>query len=254
MIHPLAVNAKHNSERLEIVDLAKKYKHLWAVKSISLTLRTGEIVGLLGPNGSGKTTTFHTIVGLLKANRGHIKLNGSDISKLPVHKRAQLGIGYLPQAASVFRKLTVEENIKAAIEIQPRLASKQKTDKIEKLIDELKLQGVRKQLAISLSGGERRRVEIARLLAIEPSFMLLDEPFAGIDPIAIGEVQKLTLQFKEQGIGLLITDHNVRETLKICDRAYIIYGGEVLCHGSPDEILKNKAARNIYLGSGFSTS
>lgn len=248
----MQTTTKH--KRLEIVDLAKKYRHLQAVKSISLTLNTGEIVGLLGPNGSGKTTTFHIIVGLLKANRGYIKLNGADISKLPVHKRAQQGIGYLPQAASVFRKLSVEDNIRAAVEIQSHINRKQKINKMERLIDELKLQGVRKQLAISLSGGERRRVEIARLLAIEPSFMLLDEPFAGIDPISISEVQKLTLQFKEQGIGLLITDHNVRETLKICDRAYIIYCGEVLCQGTPDEILQNKTVQNIYLGSSFNNA
>lgn len=241
----------NKNDRLEIIDLAKRYKQLRAVKSVSMELNSREIVGLLGPNGSGKTTTFHIIVGLLKADRGHIKLNGVDISKLPVHKRAQLGIGYLPQAASVFRKLTVEENIMAAIEIESRLDSRQKIDRMERLINELQLHGIRKQLAISLSGGERRRVEIARLLAIEPTFMLLDEPFAGIDPISISEVQKLTLQLKEQGIGLLITDHNVRETLKICDRAYIIHSGEVLSRGLPDEILKNKTVRDIYLGSDF---
>ena len=245
------MRSDNKNNRLEIIDLAKKYKHLQAVKSVSLELNSREIVGLLGPNGSGKTTTFHIVVGLLKADRGYIKLNGLDISNLPVHKRAQRGIGYLPQAASVFRKLTVEENIMAAIEIQPHLDDRQKTDRVEKLIDELQLQTVRKQLAISLSGGERRRVEIARLLAIKPTFMLLDEPFAGIDPISIGEVQKLTLQFKEQGIGLLITDHNVRETLKICDRAYIIHSGEVLSQGLPDEILQNKTVQDIYLGSDF---
>ena len=248
------MNLTDKNHRLEVIDLAKKYKQLNAVKSISLTLNTGEIVGLLGPNGSGKTTTFHIIVGLLKAARGQIKLNGVDISKLPVHQRAQRGIGYLPQAASVFRKLTVEENITAAIEIQPRLDQRQKIDKVEQLIDELQLQGVRKQLAISLSGGERRRVEIARLLAIEPTFMLLDEPFAGIDPIAISEVQKLTLRLKKKGIGLLITDHNVRETLKICDRAYIIHCGEVLSQGSPNQLLQNKTVQDIYLGSNFSTA
>ncbi len=241
----------NDKDRLELINLAKKYKQLRAVKSVSLELRSQEIVGLLGPNGSGKTTTFHIIVGLLKADRGHIKLNGSDISGLPVHKRAQLGIGYLPQAASVFRKLSVEENIMAAIEIQPHLSHREKVNRVERLINELQLHTVRKQAAISLSGGERRRVEIARLLAIEPTLMLLDEPFAGIDPISISEVQKLTLRFKEQGIGLLITDHNVRETLKICDRAYIIHSGEVLTQGTPDDILKNKTVRDIYLGSDF---
>ena len=243
----------HRSEnaRLQVIDLAKKYKQLRAVKSVSIELNTREIVGLLGPNGSGKTTTFHIVVGLLKADRGQIKLNGEDISKLPVHKRAERGIGYLPQAASVFRKLSVEQNIMAAVEIQPRLDRRQKADRVQRLIDELQLNSVRKQKAISLSGGERRRVEIARLLAIEPTFMLLDEPFAGIDPISISEVQKLTLQFKEQGIGLLITDHNVRETLKICDRAYIIHSGEILTQGTPEEILQNQAARDIYLGSDF---
>ena len=245
------MNPASKNDRLEIIDLAKRYKQLRAVKSVSLELNVGEIVGLLGPNGSGKTTTFHIIAGLLKADRGQIKLNGSDISKLPVHKRAELGIGYLPQAESVFRKLTVEQNIMASVEIQPRLDRRQKTDRVERLIDELQLNAVRKQPAISLSGGERRRVEIARLLAIEPTLMLLDEPFAGIDPISISEVQKLTLQFKEQGIGLLITDHNVRETLKICDRAYIIHSGEVLTQGSPEKILQNKAVRDIYLGSDF---
>ncbi len=241
----------NDKDRLELINLAKKYKHLQAVKSVSLELCTREIVGLLGPNGSGKTTTFHIIVGLLKADRGHIKLNGYEISELPVHQRARLGIGYLPQAASVFRKLSVEENIMAAIEIQPYLSDREKAHRVEKLIDELQLHGVRKQAAISLSGGERRRVEIARLLAIEPTFMLLDEPFAGIDPISISEVQKLTLRFKAQGIGLLITDHNVRETLKICDRAYIIHSGEVLTQGVPDDILRNKTVRDIYLGSDF---
>ena len=245
------MNLANDADRLELINLAKKYKHLQAVKSVSLELRTREIVGLLGPNGSGKTTTFHIIVGLLKADNGHIKLNGYEISELPVHRRARLGIGYLPQAASVFRKLTVEENIMAAIEIQPHLSDREKAHRVEKLIDELQLHGVRKQAAISLSGGERRRVEIARLLAIEPTFMLLDEPFAGIDPISISEVQKLTLRFKAQGIGLLITDHNVRETLKICDRAYIIHSGEVLTQGVPDDILQNKTVRDIYLGSDF---
>ncbi len=245
------MNLANDADRLELINLAKKYKHLQAVKSVSLELRTREIVGLLGPNGSGKTTTFHIIVGLLKADNGHIKLNGYEISELPVHRRARLGIGYLPQAASVFRKLTVEENIMAAIEIQPHLSDREKAHRVEKLIDELQLHGVRKQAAISLSGGERRRVEIARLLAIEPTFMLLDEPFAGIDPISISEVQKLTLRFKAQGIGLLITDHNVRETLKICDRAYIIHSGEVLTQGVPEDILRNKTVRDIYLGSDF---
>ena len=241
----------NDNDRLELINLAKRYRHLHAVKSVSLELNSREIVGLLGPNGSGKTTTFHVIVGLLKADSGCIKLNGSDISKLPVHKRAQLGIGYLPQAASVFRKLNVEENIIAAIEMQPHLSHHEKTNRVEELIDELQLHAVRKQTAISLSGGERRRVEIARLLAIKPTFMLLDEPFAGIDPISISEVQKLTLRFKEQGIGLLITDHNVRETLKICDRAYIIHSGEVLTQGVPSDTLKNKTVRDIYLGSDF---
>ena len=242
------------NQRLEVIELAKKYQQINAVRSVSLALNSGEIVGLLGPNGSGKTTTFHIIVGLLKADRGRIKLNGSDISKLPVHRRAQLGIGYLPQAASVFRKLSVEENIIAALESQPRLNRQQRMRRMERLIDELQLGAVRKQLAISLSGGERRRVEIARLLAIEPTFMLLDEPFAGIDPISISEVQKLTLQFKEQGIGLLITDHNVRETLKICDRAYIVHSGSVISQGLPDEILQDEAVRDTYLGSDFDAS
>ena len=245
------MNPDNENNCLETIGLAKRYKQLHALKSVSLKLNTSEIVGLLGPNGSGKTTTFHLIVGLLKADRGEIKLNGADISKLPVHQRAQQGIGYLPQTASVFRKLSVEQNIMAAIEIQPHLDKRQKTNRVEKLIEELQLQAVRKQLSISLSGGERRRVEIARLLAIEPTFMLLDEPFAGIDPISISEVQKLTMQFKQRGIGLLITDHNVRETLKICDRAYIIHSGEVLTEGSPAEILQNKAAQDIYLGSDF---
>lgn len=245
------MNPTNRNDRLEVIDLAKKYKQLRAVKSVSLELNTHEIVGLLGPNGSGKTTTFHIIVGLLKADRGRITLNGLDISELPVHERAQLGIGYLPQAASVFRKLSVEQNIMAAVEIQPWLNQQQKADTVGKLIAELQLSAVRKQLAISLSGGERRRVEIARLLAIEPTFMLLDEPFAGIDPISISEVQKLTLRFKEQGIGLLITDHNVRETLKICDRAYIIHSGEVLTQGLPDDILRNKIVQDIYLGANF---
>lgn len=246
------MNTVANNHCLEAFNLAKSYKKLRAVKSISLKLNTNEIVGLLGPNGSGKTTTFHMIVGLLKPNSGSVILNGDDISHQPVHKRAQSGIGYLPQTASVFRKMTVEENIYTAIEAQSQITQQDKKQKMEELLAELQLHAVRHQLAISLSGGERRRVEIARLLAIEPTFMLLDEPFAGIDPISITELQKLTLQFKSRGIGLLITDHNVRETLKICDRAYIINAGEVLTQGPPAEIIANETVKAIYLGTDFS--
>lgn len=240
-----------NRHCLEAFNLAKCYKKLRALKSISLNLKTSEIVGLLGPNGSGKTTTFHIIVGLLKPDSGRVILNGDDISKKPVHERARRGIGYLPQTASVFRKMTVEENILTALEAQSQITNQEKKQKTGMLLEELQLHPVRHQLAISLSGGERRRVEIARLLAIEPTFMLLDEPFAGVDPISINELQKLTLQFKARGIGLLITDHNVRETLKICDRAYIVNDGEVLSQGSTEAIVQNETVQKIYLGSDF---
>ena len=221
------------------------------MRAASLRLQGGEIVGLLGPNGAGKTTTFHMIVGLVRADGGRCELNGSDVSALSMHERAIRGIGYLPQEASVFRKMSVEDNVRAALETCPAMTPEVMRAKLEKLLDELQLQEVRHRHGAALSGGESQRTEIARLLATAPAFMLLDEPFTGIDPISIAEVQKLMLHLKAKGIGLLITDHNVRETLKICDRGYIFYHGEIIAQGTPREILAHETVRKVYLGSQF---
>ncbi|MDD9805985.1 MAG: LPS export ABC transporter ATP-binding protein [Gammaproteobacteria bacterium] len=236
---------------LEATGLSKRYGAHQAVESVSLRLAGSEIVGLLGPNGAGKTTTFHMIVGLIRADSGRTELNGADISSLPMHERAARGIGYLPQESSVFRRMSVEDNIRAALETCPAMTPDVMQHRLEQLLDELQLHGVRRQPGISLSGGECHRVEIARLLATGPAFMLLDEPFAGIDPISVAEVQKLMLQLKRRGIGLLVTDHNVRETLKICDRGYIFNRGRIIARGTPEEILADETVREVYLGSDF---
>jgi lipopolysaccharide export system ATP-binding protein len=231
--------------------LSKQYKGRRVVKDVSLEIKTGDVVGLLGPNGAGKTTCFYMIVGLVPMDSGKITLDDVSISQLPMHKRARLGLGYLPQEPSVFRKLTVEENILAILETRNEMSASQRAERLEELLHDLRITDRRQTLGISLSGGERRRVEIARALASEPRFMLLDEPFAGVDPISVLEIQQLIKHLQQLGIGVLITDHNVRETLKICGHAYILSEGRVLTAGTPEDILYNKNVREVYLGEDF---
>lgn len=238
--------------KLETVDIAKRYRQREVVKSLSLTIKSGQVVGLLGPNGAGKTTAFYMIVGLIRCDRGSIELDGQDITHLPIHKRARLGLGYLPQEASVFRKLTVAENILAILQTRSELARNDRQLMLEELLEELHISHVRDNLGISLSGGERRRVEIARALAAQPSFVLLDEPFAGVDPISVLDIQRIIRHLSERNIGVLITDHNVRETLGICERAYILNEGQLMVAGTPNEILSDKQVREVYLGDSFS--
>ena len=236
---------------LEVKDLRKSFKKRTVVNGVSLNISKGEIVGLLGPNGAGKSTSFYMIVGLLKPEKGSIVLDGEDITKLPMYKRCKAGIGYLPQEASVFRKMTVYDNVMAALEFTYD-DNKVRKERAEVLIDEFHLNHVAKSYGYALSGGERRRVEIARCLAAEPDFILLDEPFAGIDPISVADIQEMVYSLKDRDIGVLITDHNVRDTLKITDRGYIITEGRVLTQGSPNDILSNKDVIDKYLGKGFS--
>ncbi len=237
--------------RLSVKELAKRYRSREVVKNVSLEVTSGEVVGLLGPNGAGKTTCFYMIVGLVPSDKGSIFLDEQDITKYPLHARAQMGIGYLPQEASVFRKLNVEDNIFAILETRKDLNSKQRQTKLEELLEELHITHVRKTMGMSLSGGERRRVEIARALATEPYFILLDEPFAGVDPISVIDIQRIINQLTKKGIGILITDHNVRETLGVCQHAYIMNSGEVLAKGTPQEILENQDVKKVYLGEDF---
>ena len=236
---------------LTAAGLAKSYKSRQVVHDFGLSLRPGEVVGLLGPNGAGKTTCFYMIVGLVATDTGQILLDGNDITALPMHERARRGLGYLPQEASVFRKLSVADNIRAVLELRPELDEAARDRELSSLLEELQVTHVAGQPGASLSGGERRRVEIARALAAAPRFMLLDEPFAGVDPISVGEIQRIVRHLKARGIGVLITDHNVRETLGICDRAYILNAGRVLAQGSPDEVLANADVRRVYLGDSF---
>ena len=238
--------------RLNATDLHKQYRNKVAVESVSLGVESGEIVGLLGPNGAGKTTTFYMIVGLLKADSGEIDLDGKVLTNAPMHIRARAGIGYLPQEASVFRKLSTEDNIMAILELRSDLSGSQRREHLEQLLDEFHLQGVRKSMGERLSGGERRRLEIARALATEPGFMLLDEPFAGVDPISVQDIKNEIRDLANRKIGVLITDHNVRDTLDICDRAYIVSAGQVTAAGKPSDILKNEQVRSVYLGDSFS--
>ncbi|MBU0574102.1 MAG: LPS export ABC transporter ATP-binding protein [Candidatus Margulisiibacteriota bacterium] len=231
--------------------LEKSYKDNKVVKGISLEVNQGEVVGVLGPNGAGKTTTFYMVVGLVKPDAGSVYLGDKNITYLPMHKRSGLGIGYLPQEPSIFRKLTVEENILVLWEMMPQIKRHDYQDKLKKLLDELGVYGLRKQKAYTLSGGEQRRVEIARALATNPSFLLLDEPFTGIDPKTVADLQGIVRYLKEKGIGVLITDHNVRETLSITDRAYIVHKGEILISGKSQEIANNEDARKFYLGEEF---
>ncbi|UTC88510.1 LPS export ABC transporter ATP-binding protein [Treponema denticola] len=236
---------------LKVEGLNKFFRKKHAVKDVGFSMYQGEIVGLLGPNGAGKTTTFYMIVGFYKPNSGNIYLDGNRITNLPMYKRAHAGISYLPQEASVFRKLTVEQNIYAILETRKDLSKEQKMERLGFLLEEFGIKANRKQQAYTLSGGERRRTEIARALAIEPKFLLLDEPFAGIDPIAVHDIKSIVRILADQGIGILITDHNVRDTLEITDRAYIIGSGEIVEQGSRDEILNSEIARKIYLGEEF---
>jgi lipopolysaccharide export system ATP-binding protein len=236
---------------LRALNLAKSYKSRQVLRDLSLQIASGEVVGLLGPNGAGKTTAFYMIVGLTRCERGAIMLDGRDISRLPMHRRAQLGLGYLPQEPSVFRKLSVEDNIMAILETRPRLNSAARAARLEELLEELHIGHVRESLGMSLSGGERRRVEIARALAADPRFILLDEPFAGVDPLSVGDIQRIIKHLSSKGIGVLITDHNVRVTLGVCERAYIVSQGTVIASGSADQILANAQVREVYLGQDF---
>ena len=249
------MSTSSTTSTLSVRGLQKSYGARLVVRDVSLDVASGEVVGLLGPNGAGKTTSFYMIVGLVPLDAGEIMLDGVGISHLPIHRRATLGLSYLPQEASVFRKLSVEDNIRAVLELQ-RVDGKAMTRaaidaRLETLLTELQIEQLRDNQALSLSGGERRRVEIARALATNPRFVLLDEPFAGVDPIAVIEIQRIVRFLKERGIGVLITDHNVRETLGICDRAYIINQGAVLASGRPDDIIANESVRRVYLGEHF---
>jgi len=242
---------KNNTlKTLKAIGLYKSYKNNSVVKGISFEVKPGEVVGLLGPNGAGKTTSFYMVVGLISPDQGSILLNNEDITKLPMYQRAQKGIAYLPQEASVFRKMTVEENILTVLETLS-LSEQEKSSNLQRLLDDFNINSIAKQKAFTLSGGERRRVEIARALALTPSFLLLDEPFAGIDPIAIADIQQMIEKLKKKGIGILVTDHNVRETLAICNLGYLLNDGKILEEGSPDELANSKIAKDSYLGEKF---
>lgn len=236
---------------LKAEHLNKKFKLREVVKDVSLHISTGEIVGLLGPNGAGKTTSFYMIVGLLPADGGNIYIDNHEITRQPVHARAEFGISYLPQEASIFRKLSVADNILAILELRKDLNKTERLNKLEHLLEEFRITHIRDTLGMSLSGGERRRTEIARTLAMDPKFILLDEPFAGIDPISVLDVKRIITHLRSRGIGILITDHNVRETLNICERAYIVSDGRIICEGTPDVVLANEEVRNVYLGDEF---
>ncbi len=239
------------ARRLRADDLHKAYKKRRILTGVSLHVDAGDIVGLLGPNGAGKTTCFYIVVGLVKPDSGRILIDDVDITSRPIHARARLGVGYLPQEASVFRQLTVEQNILAILELRKELSTDERRARLEALLEELQVTHIRDSLGISLSGGERRRVEIARALAADPAFILLDEPFAGVDPISIIEIQRIVSHLKARGIGVLITDHNVRETLGICDRAYILSDGKLIAEGRAEELLANEEVRRVYLGEDF---
>ena len=232
-------------------NLAKSYKSRKVVSDVSLTVNSNEIVGLLGPNGAGKTTTFYMVVGLVRQDQGKIIIDGEDISLLPMHNRAQRGIGYLPQEASIFRRLTVYENLMAVLEIRKDLTSQQRREKTDELIEEFNIGHIRDSLGQSLSGGERRRVEIARALAANPKFILLDEPFAGVDPISVSDIKKIITDLRNRGLGVLITDHNVRETLDVCERAYIVGEGKIIATGTPEQVMNDEHVKRIYLGEQF---
>lgn len=238
-------------QHLEIRHLAKSYNKRLVVKDVSFKLHSGQIVGLLGPNGAGKTTSFYMLVGLVRMDRGCILLDGKDLSDLAMHQRARHGLGYLPQEASIFRKLSIADNILAVLQTRKDLSKKQQQARLEELLEEFSITHIRNSLGMSVSGGERRRAEIARALAAEPKFMLLDEPFAGVDPISVGDIKQIIERLSARGIGILITDHNVRETLAICEKAYIVSEGAVIAEGSAAEILANDLVRQVYLGDDF---
>jgi lipopolysaccharide export system ATP-binding protein len=240
-----------NNNILKAENLCKRYKGRRVVQAVSMEISSGEVVGLLGPNGAGKTTSFYMVAGLVEADEGSITLGGKDITHYPMHQRARLGIGYLPQEASIFRKLSVTDNIMAILQTRNELSAFQQEQKLEDLLEELHIGHIRNGLGMSLSGGERRRVEIARALATDPRFILLDEPFAGVDPISVRDIQSIIQHLKERNIGVLITDHNVRETLGICERGYIMNAGVVIASGSPEALLTNKEVREVYLGENF---
>lgn len=232
-------------------NLAKAYKSRRVVRDVSLEVSTGQIVGLLGPNGAGKTTTFYMIVGLVPLDNGEILIDQQDLTLQPMHNRARLGIGYLPQESSIFRKLSVQQNIMAILQTRKDLSSEQREQEADALLDEFNINHIRNSLGMSLSGGERRRVEIARALAANPKFVLLDEPFAGVDPISVGDIKKIIQHLRDRGIGVLITDHNVRETLDVCEKAYIVSHGELIASGSAEQVLTNQQVRDVYLGEQF---
>ncbi len=236
---------------LQARNLAKSYKKRAVVRDVSISIESGEIVGLLGPNGAGKTTCFYMIVGLVAADAGSISMDSEDVTALPMHGRARRGLGYLPQEASVFRKLSVSDNLMAILETRRELSKEARRQKMEELLQEFHITHIRDSLGMSLSGGERRRVEIARALAMEPEFVLLDEPFAGVDPISVSDIKQIIQHLKSRGIGVLITDHNVRETLDICEKAYIVSEGRIIAEGSPADILNNEKVRKVYLGDQF---
>jgi lipopolysaccharide export system ATP-binding protein len=236
---------------LRAESLAKSYKGRWVVRDISMQVNSGQVVGLLGPNGAGKTTSFYMIVGLVKAERGKIFIGDDEITRLPMHGRARKGLGYLPQEASIFRKMSVSDNILSILQTRKDLNRKQRREKMESLLKEFHITHIRDGKGMALSGGERRRVEIARALATEPYFILLDEPFAGVDPISVNEIKIIVNHLKSKGIGVLITDHNVRETLDICDKAYIVSEGSIIAEGKPEAVLENKQVREVYLGDQF---
>ena len=245
------MSAMTQMTKLEARHLAKSYKSRRVVEDVSLSINSGEIVGLLGPNGAGKTTYFYMIVGLVKADRGNILINDQDVTRLPMHGRARRGIGYLPQEASIFRKLSVADNIMAILQTRKDLNRQGREGKLDSLLREFHINHLRDSLGMSLSGGERRRAEIARALATDPQFILLDEPFAGVDPISVNDIKQIIQHLKDKGIGVLITDHNVRETLDICDKAYIVNDGHIIAEGDADEVLANQTVRDVYLGHAF---
>ena len=238
-------------QTLCIKHLAKNYSKRWVVKDVSFTMQSGQIVGLLGPNGAGKTTSFYMVVGLVRMDKGEIHLDNLDLSDLAMHERARKGIGYLPQEASIFRKLTIAQNIMAILETRQDLNKQQRQQRLTELLNDFKISHIKDSLGMSVSGGERRRAEIARALAADPKFMLLDEPFAGVDPISVGDIKDIIQSLKDGGIGVLGTDHNVRETLAICEKAYIVSEGSVIAEGTPQEILDNEKVRKVYLGDDF---
>ncbi len=247
------LHVAHESEGLVVENLRKSYKKRVVIRDVSLQLRQGEVVALLGPNGSGKTTSFYAIAGLIYPEGGHVRIDGREVTGLPMYRRAKLGIGYLPQEMSIFRGMSVEDNIMSILDISQSDRHKRR-ERLEELLSEFSIEHLRRAPALALSGGERRRVEIARCLAAHPKYLLLDEPFAGVDPISVGDIRHLVSDLKKRGIGVLITDHNVRETLEIVDRAYILHDGKVLMSGSPEEVVSNENVRRVYLGDNFRIS